>query len=362
MASAISELVTIREDLAAGRPVQSVTVRTFLSWFHAQRRGYWIVRYIKGQLREAGLKTEPDFESTWIDAPISFLVDEVAQERPTEAVVEVTPPQNPEVRPIEVGAADVTRWAAKDPTYRVSKLQAANQKIVSIDPDGTISQAVTLLMVNGISQLQFMTSEREVKGIITWRSIGSRMILNIPGQSVRDYMEQHHEIRHDTSIFDAIPIIVTNDYVLVRSSDNKISGIITASDLNTQFRNLTEPFLLLSEIENLIRNLIADRFSKPDLEVSRDPDATNRQIESVADLTFGEYIRLLQNQERWNKLGIEVDRKIFCEKLDRVREIRNDVTHFDPDGITSEELETLRDFATFLKRIEIILSLSQRAA
>jgi hypothetical protein len=34
--------------------------------------------------------------------------------------------------------------------------------------------------------------------------------------------------------------------------------------------------------------------------------------------------------------------------LKRVVRIRNDVMHFDPDGISPEELHTLREFARFL--------------
>jgi CBS domain-containing protein len=44
-------------------------------------------------------------------------------------------------------------------------------------------------------------------------------------------MEQAHEVRADASIFEAILLIVQHDYVLVRGEHNKITGIVTASDL-----------------------------------------------------------------------------------------------------------------------------------
>ncbi len=131
-------------------------------------------------------------------------------------------------------------------------------------------------------------------------------------------MEPHHEIRSDFSIFDAIPIIVAHDYVLVRGDANKIAGIITSSDLSMQFMALTEPFLLLSEIENLVRNMIADKFTIPEMTTACDPGSSNRDINSVADLTFGEYIRLLQSESRWAKIGLVVDRGIFCRNLDKI--------------------------------------------
>ncbi len=154
------------------------------------------------------------------------------------------------------------------------------------------------------------------------------------------------------SLFDVINIVAQYDYVLVRASDRRISGIVTASDLSLQFRQLTEPFLLLGEIENHVRRLIDSRFSVDELRECCDPDDTRREVQGVADLTFGEYIRLLQKPERWAKLGIAIDRAIVVTQLDKVREIRNDVMHFDPDGIPPEDLEVLRDFSQFLQKLQ----------
>jgi predicted transcriptional regulator len=351
----IPELARIGEELRGGRPVPPVTVRTFLSWFSAQRRGNSIVAEIKKQLKEARVITFPDFEPAWIDSPIGFVLEN--SEQATDLGTSTDGDSTATVQPVEEELAsgpEVTNRISRDPTYRVSKLQAANQKIVSIKPDGTLAQAVTLLMAGGYSQLPVMTNERDVKGIVTWKSIGSRLALGVTGVQAREFMDPHQEIRSDTSIFNAIPIIIADDYVLVRGIDNRITGIITSSDLSLQFRLLTEPFLLLSEIENLVRNMIGNRFSPAELASARDPSSTDRAIHTAADMTFGEYIRLLQNPDGWTKLRISVDRTIFCENLDRVREIRNDVTHFDPDGITDGDLERLRDFTNFLKQLEII--------
>jgi hypothetical protein len=43
----IRELATVIDSLKAGRPVEPITVRTFLSWFGAQRRGWQIVHQIR---------------------------------------------------------------------------------------------------------------------------------------------------------------------------------------------------------------------------------------------------------------------------------------------------------------------------
>jgi hypothetical protein len=199
-----------------------------------------------------------------------------------------------------------------------------------------------------------MTGEREVKGVVSWESIGTRLALGKNGHNVSDFMESHQEIKHDSSLFQAIPIIAQHTYVLVRGNDNRITGIITASDLNLQFQQLAEPFLLLDEIENHIRRILSDRFSTAELASVRDPNDGGRVINGVEDLTFGEYVRLLEDPERWKKLGLEIDRVTFCKTLDRVREIRNDVMHFDPDGIPPPDLDRLREFAGFLQKLQAI--------
>jgi hypothetical protein len=142
--------------------------------------------------------------------------------------------------------------------------------------------------------------------------------------------------------------------VLVRGHDQKITGIVTASDLSLQFQQLAEPFLLLGEIENHVRRVISQRFTPSELESAKDPTDTKRIVTSVSDLTYGEYIKWLENPERWDKLNITVDRKTCLEKFESVRRIRNEVMHFDPDGIPEKDLMTLREFARFLQRVHII--------
>jgi hypothetical protein len=49
----------------------------------------------------------------------------------------------------------------------------------------------------------------------------------------------------------------------------------------------------------------------------------------------------------WGRLGLKMDRATFTRPLDEIRDIRNDVMHFHPDGISDGDEETLRETATF---------------
>lgn len=338
-------LTEIAKRLKQGQKVSPISVREFLGWFGAQRRGSWVVYWIRRNLDDAGLTTEPDFESAYIDSKVNFALARTEEAEDKKEAVDA------EAQTESVLTPAIT---TTDPTYRISKLAAANNRPISTSPDATVAEAVTLMMANDFSQLPVMTNDRDVKGILSWTSIGSRLALGKDGVHVRELMDTSHEMRAESSLFQAIPIIVEHQYVLVRGPDNRITGIVTASDLSLQFQQLAEPFLLLGEIENHIRRILGDKFSAEELNDAKNEADIEREVNSVADLTFGEYIRLLESNDRWSKVNLPIDRKTFCRELEQVRRIRNDVMHFDPDGIAPDDLERLRDFVRFLQRLQSI--------
>ncbi len=218
-------------------------------------------------------------------------------------------------------------------------------------PDATLAEAVTIMLSRDYSQLPVMPNERDVKGAITWRSIATRLALGKQGTAVREFMDPVDILQSDASLFDAIRHIVEKQYVLVQAPDRRIVGIVTSSDLSVQFQSLTEPFLLLSELENEVRRVLQHKFSPSELAAAKDPGDTTRQINSVHDMNFGEYIALLEKPDNWRKLGLQLDRHSFIDQLKQVRDIRNDVMHFDPDGIPPEDLGMLRDFSKFVQHL-----------
>jgi hypothetical protein len=220
-----------------------------------------------------------------------------------------------------------------------------------VSPNDSLQRAITLMMAHGYSQLPVMTNEREVKGMISWESIGLQFVLSTPCSLVYQCMDKVYEIGSDASLFAAIPEVANHQYVLVRGTDKKITGIITGTDLSIQFQQLAEPFLLLGEIEHQVRRLIENKFTGAELSSAKDPADTERTISSIADLTFGECVRLLENEESWNKLGLKIDRIEFVKEAHRIRGIRNDVMHFDPDPMSSDDLDRLRRFSGFVSAL-----------
>ena len=167
--------------------------------------------------------------------------------------------------------------SSNDPTNRIGKLRAANIVPTFVRPNDPISRAITIMLKNDFSHLPVMTSDYDVQGVISWPLIGSRLVLGKEPTEVRECMEQPNTVPADTSLFDAMDGILKNQYVLVRDKRRKICGIVGGADLSAQFRQLTEPFLLLGEIENQIRVIIAGgSFTSAQLRECRDPNDSGR--------------------------------------------------------------------------------------
>jgi len=342
-------LKQVAEDLAAGK-TRSVTVRALLAEFGMYRRGVNHAATIRQALKKHKLTTEPDLLVPYIDERLQFR--QLAQVRREVPKAEVPPDSDAELSPPEPVPG------GNDPTYRINKLEAANLEaagrvLVTVSPTTPVEEAVTEMLAADFSQLPVMNG-KTVKGMISWRSLGKRLALGQCCGVAQDAMDEAVIVSAETSIFQAINDIVEHDYVLVQREDKTISGIVTTSDLSVQFRVLSEPFLILAEIENHLRDLIDAKFKKEDLEGARDPSDADRKVNSASDLTFGEYVRLLENDSQWEKLELKLDRRAFVAKLDAVRLIRNDVMHFDPEGIAEKDLDSLRSFVKFLQDLRQI--------
>lgn len=317
-----------------------VSPRRIVKWYGWERRGSWINEVIREHLRELKVETFPDFEDAYIDATVYL--------KPAMTKVE---PLAPTPLPPEPSSPVVAAPDAVTPAHRISRLKAANTPPLSVKPDETLEKAVTLMLANDFSQLPVMTTPTQVKGAVSWKSIGRRVMMGVECKIVRECMDPHREARWTASLFEVIRDIALHDFVLVRNDQNQITGIVTAADISDQFRTLAEPFLLLGDIETALRRLVESACSLDDLRAARDEADSERPINSAADLTFGEYVRLLQTPANWNKLGLRLDRAVFCEDLDAVRKVRNDVMHFDPDGIDDNQLARLRRFSQFIEEV-----------
>jgi hypothetical protein len=238
-----------------------------------------------------------------------------------------------------------------DATVRIGQLESARAAPISVKPDTSLREAVTLMMAHDYSQLPIMTTARDVKGLISWKTIGRKLALKQQCNSASDCVGTVDVVSIDAPLFSAIQRISEHDCVLVQEKDRRICGIVTAADLSVQFGRLAEPFLLVGEIEDLMRQLLKNKFTATELNEFRGVRGSTKAADGVSDLTLGDIVHLISPEDHWTNVRLEVDRAEFVLRLDRVRTIRNDVMHFAPGGLEPLKMKALREFAQFLRRL-----------
>jgi predicted transcriptional regulator len=360
MAVIPAELQDIAAKVLAGDKGQRASVRRILEWFGKSRRGWRVTRRIRAAMDQLGIDTIPDFDEVNIDWQVAFGLKNWIANGWTGNQFELPPSSesgsvSPERQQANNGAviSELSKTVKPlDPILRVRRLIPNKQTLLSVAPTAASEYAVSLMLLHNFSQLPVACGERSVKGMFSWESYGEQAALNRPRRLVSECMEPHHEISADASLFEAVRLISEHRAIIVRDETNqKMIGIITAADISQAYFDLAEPFFLLGQIENHVRNLIARRFTLDELRDARDEKDSGRDVDDVSDLTIGEICRLLQREESWQKLDLQLDRRTFVGELDEVREIRNDVMHFNPDPLGEPELDRLRRFNLFLTRL-----------
>ncbi len=251
-------------------------------------------------LEEYDVICEPDFESAWFYGPI-------------------------EIKPKpKVGAGkSIDDNEDTDPTPRLSLLKGANLNkikdagkgigLITVNRNTLLTEAITLMIFHDFSQLPILAGAREVEGIVSWKSIGRALALDKQCVSVGDCKDDVVILNYDEPLFNAVNYVLQKEVVLVRQKDRTISGIVTATDIGGQFIAMAEPFLIIEQIENHIRKLLNQKFSIAELKAARSGEDISREIKSLADLTFGEYIRILENSRKFEKLNLSIDRAMFVK-------------------------------------------------
>ena len=310
------------DDGAAPR-AEKLTIRELIGHFGYERRGALIVRVVRSALDARGLSISANFEGGWLHGTVSITLD----------------------------AAGVDSAGTKpetDPTPRVESLTAAHHAPVSVRPDHPLRRATTLMRMWDYSQLPVWTGPRDVKGVVSWKSIGRVLADGAYPTTVRECMGEACIIEADAPLAQAVTAVYEHDHVLVRARDQTIIGIVTAADLAMQFKERALPFMLIGEVEAHLRNLVRGKFTVEELNEANDGDD---EVRGPEGLTWGGFVRLLQKPANWESLGLEVDCRVFVDRLDAIREIRNDIMHFSPDPLGASELDQLECVVRFFRTL-----------
>lgn len=299
----------------ADRDPERLTVRNLLALFGAKARGAQVIKRVAAELAGHGLKTDPDFVVQHFDAEVSLVSN-------------------------ASGAIDPTHENFDDRVVRVFTIGAASRGVLAVKPTDTIEQARTLMALNDFSQLAVGSTPRSIDGAISWESIG-RAELCGPIMSVREAIDPAEKVELTDNLLPLLSRIADAGFVLVTARDRTLSGIITASDVTIEFGALAEPFFLIGELENRLRRVVANAFSNEELTTVLDPEGEN-EIETVDDLSFAQLVRVIQPEGNWARLEWPLDRRIFLQEMDEVRQMRNSLVHFRGDLPSVDEVGRMR--------------------
>ena len=297
-----------------------ITPRELINAFGCEKRTSGNRALVNRFLQENKIETKPDYVNTWIDGEITLRHKKKAKSK-----------------------------NGTDPIQRIKILPAANKEPITVQREAKLKEAVTLMMLHNYSQLPVLSGPKSIIGLISWETIGLGITNGITSENVIDYISKDVEILdYEKPLLEAISIVTKREFALVVKHDKSISGIITIADISEQFLKLTEPFLLLEQIENHIRQILDGKFLVEELRDFCKIGDLERNIELIDDLTFGDYIRITEKPEHWDRLKLSIDRKHFIKQLAKIREIRNDIMHFDPEGISDNQRYDLTQMARFL--------------
>lgn len=315
----------------------AISVRELLAlWGHVSR-GPAAVAEITKALAGAGLATEPDFRF-------------VRDMRDTVRVVgaeEDEPPVAGETGEDEVPADGEPEERFPPVSLCVGELPSARRGVLAVDINDPLRRAQTLMMRHGYSQLAVLDGA-DLRGAVTWESISDARISGLGGELRHHLMGVSPEVLHpEDKLLDRIPEISRHGFAFVAEA-GKLSGIITTADLSERFAMLAGPFLLISEIERRIRRHIDKVCTLEDIRAA----ASQNKVESVHGLTFGGCRHVLMKADIWSRLGWDVDHGLFLEDLKEVNGIRNEVMHFRPEPLTPARMQTLENFAKWLRRLD----------
>jgi CBS domain-containing protein len=283
---------------------QVVSTKDFLALWGAKKRGSAILSNIENELESRGLVSVPEIATADYYGSVTIRHREDDREQSAE----------------QVG-------------WPISSVLDEDRQLISVMKQTPLDEVETLMVMRNFSQIPVLSpSGRELYGTITWKALAafprSHMVSTAEQAMIRAY-HANYTARSSDSLLTHIATIISNEYIYIQSPSNEFVGILTATDLASSFLETAGPFIKLGEIEQRIRILI-DRLPLSEIQAARLSLETTREVRGAADLTFGEYIRILQSPDNWERIGLPFDRVTVVKNLEEVGRIRNDVMHFRP--------------------------------
>ena len=149
----------------------------------------------------------------------------------------------------------------------------------------------------------------------------------------------------DEDILGSVDWMARSDFVIV-GSPSELLAIFTNYDMVHFFKRKTEAFLLLREIETILRYLVSQKFQDKELKKALEFVKTedNSKIGRIDELTLNALKQFILSN--WGKLeDLFLDRERTSKQLEKICRLRNQILHFRSHVMASNlcELQMFRD-------------------
>ncbi|WP_405612676.1 HPP family protein [Streptomyces sp. NBC_00076] len=341
------------EELLAlkGRRIPLVEL---LTCFNTRFRNDQAILHIERILKDAGLSTVPYFATCGSQSEILIVARESAATESASADED------------QEDEAGLLPGALPQHPLRIGDLPCAHAGLASVTPADDLTQATYMMHTHNYSQVPVLEGQYTVVGVVTWRSVAKVHAMGEEAALANAIVEDPPVVHAHDDFFSVLPTICQHGYVLVRANSGQISGIVTAADITQRFDSTAWPFFVVGEIEFRLRKCLGAKLGE---NAVRAVQRNDQQTGKIADLMFGQYVMLLDGDQRnkqghrkealcaaadqnWQTLGwAGVNRVQFVHQLDRVRGIRNQIAHFDPEPLSPQRSEELRQFVGLLRQL-----------
>jgi hypothetical protein len=203
------------------------------------------------------------------------------------------------------------------------------------------------MLLNDYSQLAVLSGKHTLGGAVTWQSIAQARHLN-PNASLSDATVGARDVGYRTDLLEVLVDLQKRGFIFVRDASNAVAGIVTVADVAGRYGDMANPFILIGDLDRLLRRAIARAVPITDVIALCDPQG--RRITVHGDMSIGDYQRVLENPRCWARMSWDLDQRAFVARLGEIRRIRNTVMHFNPDPVPPNTVEQLRSINEVLRR------------
>ncbi len=372
MSDATTKLRAYLRSNSEHQQTPPLSARKLLAYFGFEQRTEEKVEHVDAALRSLRLRTDPDFRAAHLDAPL---------------VLKRLPPKR-------LGKEGEAAKGASEPTatdalprrdlaplsLRANMLVPPDQDLVTAKPQDDLASVVHRMLTRGVSQVPVVDRHHHLAGILALENVATRFPPDLATAKVSEQpLQSANSTSEEARLTPLLDQLLRDGWLVLHDDKRRVKSILTVWDLGKGFLGYVKPYLLVGEIESLIRRLFQSKLRQIDIEASLRPMARagleslkkallaklpDAEVDMAIDsielppppnephkLTVAQYQTVLNKNWEAFGFGPAVSRKVFTEQIEWLRPYRNNIAHYSPDPLPESIVERLESLLSDLQRI-----------